>query len=73
MRLKIKNRKQRKKRKIQLKRMGLEVFIPDPNSIITTFPGNLPKKKHKHFNGNEIKAGKMTGYEFTRSLNKVKF
>ncbi len=34
MKIKIKNRKQRKKRKMDLKKMGLEAFIPNPYSLI---------------------------------------
>lgn len=61
------NRKQRKKRKMYLKRMGLEIFNPDPNDIITIDIYCLPYKIAKHCNGNTIKAGKMRGFEFTRS------
>jgi hypothetical protein len=62
------NRKARKKRKIQLKRMGLEVYIPNYQSIITTSPFMFPFKIAKHFKGMEIQAGKMRGYEFTRPI-----
>lgn len=63
------NRKQRKKRKMQLRRLGLEAYTPHWDSIITTDKGNFHFKIAKHFNGNQILAGKMRGYEFTRLLN----
>lgn len=69
---KQKNRKQRKKRKIELKRQGLEAFTPTWDSIITTSPDSFPFKIAKHFKGMEIQAGKLRlrGYEFTRSISK---
>lgn len=50
------NRKERKKRKMQLKRLGLEAFIPNPFSKITTT------------NGQEIISGKLREYEFIRPI-----
>ena len=60
------NRKQRKARKMVLRRQGLEIYKPDPNSIITISPWNVPDKIRKHFKGDTILVGKMKGYEFTR-------
>lgn len=65
------NRKQRKKRKIELRRKGLEAFTPPYDSMITTSPSSFPHKIAKHFNGYEIQAGKMRGYEFTRIWKKL--
>lgn len=66
------NRKKRKKRIMDLKRMGMEIYKPHWNDIITTSPHNFTFKIAKHFNGMEIKAGKMRGYEFTRPICKNK-
>ncbi len=62
------NRKRRKARKMLLRRKGLEAYTPPWDSIITTSPSNFPFKIAKHFNGMEIQAGKMRGYEFTKRL-----
>ena len=60
------NRKSRKKRKMELRKKGLESYKPHWQDIITTSPNNFPFKIAKHFNGLEIQVGKMRGYEFTR-------
>lgn len=64
------NRKKRKKRKMHLKRLGLEVYTPHYLDIITTSPIQFPFKIAKHFNGYDIQAGKLRGYEFTRPISK---
>lgn len=60
------NRKDRKKRKMKLRRVGLESYKPHYLDIITTSPHNFSRKIAKHFKGSEIQAGKLRGYEFTR-------
>lgn len=62
------NRKARKKRKMQLKRMGLEQFFPRWNEVITADMSCLPFKIAKHAKDGSVMAGKMRGYEFTRLL-----
>lgn len=64
------NRKGRKKRKMQLRKMGLEVFTPDPKALISISPWNLPTKIFKHFKDGCIEAGRMKGYEFTQIRRK---
>jgi hypothetical protein len=64
------NRKLRKKRKMHLRKLGLEAYSPPWNSIMTTSPVSFCHKIAKHFNGMEIQVGKMRGYEFTRPRNK---
>lgn len=64
------NRYYRKKRKMELKRMGLESFRPDKDSFLTISPYLLPKKYAKHFHDGKILCCKMRGYEFTRPLRK---
>lgn len=62
------NRKTRKQKKMKLKRLGLESFIPAWDSLITTSSWNFPHKIAKHFKDGQIQAGKMRGYEFTRPI-----
>lgn len=62
------NRKKRKKRIIELKRQGLELYKPHWQDIITTSSFQFPYKIAKHFKGHEIQVGKMRGYEFTRPI-----
>lgn len=62
------NRKSRKKRKMQLKRQGLEIFTPHYDSMITTSIWNLSVKISKHWSNGQIKAGKMRGFEFVRPI-----
>lgn len=64
------NRKQRKRRKMQLKKQGLEPFTPDYKRILTVNPLDFDIKFRKYFNGNEIKVGKLRGFEFTRPIKK---
>jgi len=65
------NRKLRKKRKMQLRKMGMESYIPDYRDNMTTSIGNLPFKIAKHFVDGCIQVGKMRGYEFIRPTRKL--
>lgn len=60
------NRKQRKKRKMQLRRMGMEAFTPPWDSTITCSMWYIPPRAYKHFKDGQIQCGKLRGYEFTR-------
>jgi hypothetical protein len=64
------NRKGRKKRKMQLRRMGLEVFTPDPKAMISTSSWNFPSKLLKHYKDGCIEAGRLSEYEFTKVRKK---
>lgn len=64
------NRKARKKRKMQLRRKGMEAYMPPWDSLIMTSIGNLPFKIARHFKDGSIMAGKMRGYEFLRLRKK---
>jgi hypothetical protein len=60
------NRKGQKKRKMQLKRMGMEAFIPPWDSLITANLDMLPSRSYKHIIDGQIQCGKLRGYEFLR-------
>lgn len=58
---------------MQLKRLGMETFVPHWNDTLTLPVGNFCFKIARHFTGNQIKAGKLRGYEFTRPIAKKKY
>jgi hypothetical protein len=55
---------------MDLKKQGMEIFTPDPESFLTCTSCGFPKKLLKHFHNGGIQYKYLTGFEFTRLIQK---